>query len=160
MDFSRAFAKPWNENFPYTTPDGLADPAGAVAALETAATKVETAHKALDVPWGEVFRLRYRNVDLPANGGDGELGIFRVLDFIPVQNGQFRAINGDSYVAAIEFSNPVKAMVLTSYGNATQPGSSHIGDQLQLFARQQLRPVWRQRQEIEAHLAESKFLTR
>ena len=160
MDFSRAFAKPWNENFPYTTPDGLADPAGAVAALETAATKVETAYKALDVPWGEVFRLRYGNVDLPANGGDGELGIFRVLDFIPVQNGQFRAINGDSYVAAIEFSNPVKAMVLTSYGNATQPGSSHIGDQLQLFARQQLRPVWRQRQEIEAHLAESKFLTR
>lgn len=156
MDFDRAFATPWNENSPYTTPDGLADPVSAVAALETAITKVETNYQKLDVSWGEIFRLRYGKVDLPANGGSEKLGIFRVLEFIPDEKGKFRAINGDSYVAAIEFSKPVKAMALTSYGNSTQPSSSHIGDQLQLFASKKLRPVWRQRQEIEAHLVERK----
>jgi acyl-homoserine-lactone acylase len=156
MDFDRAFATPWNENSPYTTPDGLADPVSAVAALEAAVTKVETNYQKLDVSWGEVFRLRYGKVDLPANGGSEKLGIFRVLEFTSDEKGKFRAINGDSYVAAIEFSNPVKAMALTSYGNSTQPGSSHIGDQLQLFASKKLRPVWRQRQEIEAHLVERK----
>jgi acyl-homoserine-lactone acylase len=44
-------------------------------------------------------------------------------------------------------------MALNSYGNATQPGSPHAGDQLQLFARKELRPVWRSRSEIEAHLS-------
>jgi acyl-homoserine-lactone acylase len=59
---------------------------------------------------------------------------------------------GDSYVAVIEFANPVRAMVLNGYGNASQPGSPHRADQLDLFAHKQLRPVWRGRAEIEAHL--------
>lgn len=152
MDFPSAFATPWNENAPLTTPDGLKDPLTAVAALDTAASKVEAMYGRLDISWGEVFRLRYGNVDLPANGGSGDLGIFRVIDPVPDADGKFRAIAGDSFVAAVEFSHPVKAMALNSYGNATQPASSHVGDGLQLFTRQQLRPVWRSRQEILAHL--------
>ncbi|MBD1908666.1 acylase [Trichocoleus sp. FACHB-6] len=152
MDFDSAFSTPWNQNSPRTTPDGLADPPRAAKALSTAAAKVEAAYKALDVPWGDVFRLRSNNVDLAANGGPGSLGIFRVLNFAPASDGRFSAFDGDSYVAAIEFSNPVKAMALTSYGNATQPGSPHVGEQLQMFARKQLRPVWRSRQDIVAHL--------
>ncbi len=158
MGFPKSFAIPWNEKSPLTTPDGLADPKNAVAALDVAATKVEKAYGALDVPWGEVFRLRYNKMDLPANGGDGSLGIFRVIDFAPTSDGRFAPVEGDSYVAAIEFSNPVKAMVLTSYGNATQPGSPHTGDQLKLFARKELRPAWRTRQEIQANLTKREVL--
>lgn len=154
MDLKSAFSTPWNEDSPRTTPDGLTKPRSAVAALEAAASKVEAAYGALDVRWGDVFRLRYGNVDLPANGGPGSLGIFRVLNFAPEEDGRFKAVDGDSYIAAIEFSNPVRAMVLTSYGNATQPGSPHVSDQLKLFARKQLRPVWRSRNEISAHLSE------
>jgi len=57
-------------------------------------------------------------------------------------------------VAAIEFSAPLRAQALIGYGNASQPGSPHRTDQLELFARKQLRPVWRTRKEIEAHLEE------
>lgn len=153
VDSDHLFAIPWNEDSPRTTPDGLADPASAVTALEAVATKVEAAYKALDVTWGDVFRLRSGGLDLPANGGPSELGIFRHLWFTPEKDGHFKAIGGDSYVAAIEFSNPVRARVLTSYGNATQPGSPHVGDQLKLFARQELRPAWRSPAEIKAHLA-------
>jgi acyl-homoserine-lactone acylase len=99
-----------------------------------------------------VARLRYGNVDLPASGGPGLFGIFRVVDLVPATEGRFQQIAGDSYIAAIEFSNPVQAKVLLTYGNATQPGSAHIGDQLSLYARNELRPVWRTRKEIEAHL--------
>jgi acyl-homoserine-lactone acylase len=108
------------------------------------------------VAWGDVFRVAIGNKDLPANGGIGELGIFRVLNFVPGSQSRFQAVAGDSFVAAIEFSQPVKAMALISYGNATQPGSPHLSDQLQLFTLKQLRPVWHQRSDILAHLEERK----
>lgn len=110
----------------------------------------------IDVPWGKVFRLRLGDVDLPGNGADGGLGIFRVLYFAPAEKDQFKAVAGDSYITAIEFSNPVRAMAITSYGNATQAGSPHISDQLQMFANKKLRPVWRDRSDILAHLEERK----
>ena len=152
MDDDRLFAKPWSEDAPLTTPDGLANPAEAVQVLEATANKVEVTYGALDVAWGEVFRLP-GVANLPANGGDGDLGVFRSVWFAPGKDNRFQAVGGDSFVAAIEFSNPVKARALNSYGNASQPGSPHAGDQLQLFARQELRPVWRSRSEIEAHLS-------
>ena len=152
IDTETLFAVPWSEQAPRTTPDGLANPADAVQALEAAARQVESAYGALDVSWGEVFRLRYGEIDLPANGGPSHLGIFRHLWFVPDQEQSFKAIGGDSFVAAIEFSNPVRAKALNSYGNATQPHSPHRDDQLELFARQELRPVWRSRSEVEANL--------
>ncbi|MEG4120111.1 acylase [Microcoleus sp. N9_B4] len=152
MDANELFAKPWSEDAPLTTPDGLANPAEAVRVLEATATKVELTYGALDVAWGEVFRLP-GEANLPANGADGALGVFRSVWFAPGKDDRFQAVAGDSFVAAIEFSNPVKAMALNSYGNATQPGSPHAGDQWQLFARKELRPVWRSRSEIEAHLS-------
>jgi len=66
---------------------------------------------------------------------------------------------GDTYIAAIEFSQPVRAQVLTTYGNASQPNSPHIEDQLPLFARNQMRPAWRDREEIMAHLEAREVLT-
>jgi len=156
MQPSKLFATPWNENSPLKTPNGLADSASAVKVLEVAATTVKLLYGALDVPWGEVARLRYGNVDVPASGGPGLFGIFRVIDLAPAAAGRFQQVAGDTYMAAIEFSNPVRAKVLTTYGNATQPGSPHVGDQLQLYARNELRPVWRTRKEIEAHLESRK----
>ena len=150
------FAIGWKESSPRTTPDGLADPAAAVTALEAAAAKVEKDHGAVDVAWGEVYRLRGDGTDLPANGGPSGLGIFRSLDFRQDQDGRYRAGAGDSYVAVIEFSNPVRARVLLSYGNASQPGTPHRTDQLPLFSRKELRPVWRRREEIEANLEAKK----
>ncbi len=159
IDAEKLFAQPWREDAPLATPDGLANPAEAVRVLEEAATKVEASYGALDVAWGEVFRLDSEGKNLPANGGEGSLGVFRAVWFAPEKGDRFQAVAGDSFVAAIEFSNPVKAMALTSYGNATQPGNPHAGDQLELFARQELRPVWRSRSDIEAHLSSRQILS-
>lgn len=146
------FATGWNPSAPLATPDGLADPAAAVAALEAAATLVRGAYGALDVPWGEVNRLRRDSLDLPANGGPDEAGVFRALWSEPEPDGRFVAGGGDSFVAAVEFGRTVRAKALLGYGNASQPGSPHRTDQLPLFARKELRPVWRTRAEVEANL--------
>lgn len=147
------FATNWDEAAPLTTPDGLADPEAAVAALETAASQVTGAFGALDVAWGDVFRLRRGDVDLPGSGGPGDpLGIFRVVGFAPADDGRFQSVEGDTFIAAVEFSDPVQARVLLTYGNATQAGSPHIGDQLALYARNELRPAWLTRDAVEANL--------
>lgn len=153
MPVQNRYANPWKENSPLTTPNGLADPEGAVKVLETAATTVKLLYGAMDVPWGQVARLRYGKVDLPASGGPGMFGIFRVIDVIPASaDGRFQSFAGDTYIAAIEFANPIRAKVLNTYGNATQPSSPHVGDQLALYARNEMRSVWRTRKEIEEHL--------
>jgi acyl-homoserine-lactone acylase len=146
------FAARWSEADPLATPKGLANPAAAVKALVEAADVVIKAHGSLDVPWGQVYRLRIGKRDLPANGGPSDFGIFRVVGFTEDKDGKMRAAGGDSYVATIEFGPTVRARSLLSYGNATQPGSPHIGDQLELFAQKQLRPVWLTRAEIESNL--------
>jgi len=146
------FAKPWRDEEPLSTPDGLADPPAAAAALSRAAAEVEEAYGSLEVPWGEVYRLMLGDRDLPANGGPGSLGIFRVVGYAPAGEGRFRAAGGDSFVAVVELGDPVRAQTLISYGNASQRGSPHAGDQLPLFARKELRPVWRSRAEIEPHV--------
>jgi acyl-homoserine-lactone acylase len=137
------FEVPWNPRLPLVTPDGLSDPRLASTALSQAARRVRTLYGSLDAPWGAVYRFRRDTVDLPANGGSSELGIFRVIDFAPIANDstRFEAVGGDSFVAAVEFSTPINARTMLVYGNASQPGSPHRVDQLPLAARKEMKPV-------------------
>jgi acyl-homoserine-lactone acylase len=142
------FAEPWSPGEPLTTPRGLAEPAVAAATLADAARQVRETHGRLDVAWGEVHRFRLNDVDLPGDGGPGGLGIFRNVDY-----SDGIAVGGDSYVAALEFSSPVRVRALIAYGNASQEGSPHRTDQIGYMARGELREVWRTRPEIEANLS-------
>ena len=149
---SGVWARPWNAALPRATPDGLKDPAAAVTALETAAATVARRFGSVDVRWGDVYRARRDSVDLPANGASGVYGVFRVIGYEAAGPDRYRAVGGDSYVAAIEFSNPVRASSIIAVGNASRAGSSHRVDQLPLYAAKRLKPVWRTRAQILAHL--------
>lgn len=154
----KPFAHQWRLDSALTTPNGLADAKVAAAALGVAARATIKDHGALDVAYGEVNRLRYAGKDLPGNGGAGDpFGIFRVAYYAPGKDGKASIVAGDTYYQAVEFSNPVKAKVLIAYGNATQPGSKHKGDQLELFSKMEMRDAWRTRAEVESHL-ESKVV--
>lgn len=144
---------------PFTTPDGLSDPDSAVTALEEAGLFVEATYGAMDVPWGDVYRLRVNDYDLPGNGGPGGLGEFRVVGYRAQEDGTFSSYRGDSYVGVVEFSDPVRAQVLVSYGNSSQPDSPHYGDQLELFAQQELRDAWLTREDVEANLEMAETLS-
>ncbi len=152
-------AERWSEERPMATPDGFDDPAGAAAALVRAAEGVRSDYGALDVPWGDVYRVRRNGHDYPANGGPGSLGIFRVVGYQPSDDQKMVAVGGDSWVGVIEFSDPPRAVTLMSYGNSTQPDSAHNGDQLELFSKKEMRPVWRERGEIEKHMASREVIS-
>ncbi len=147
------WAVPFDPHRLRDTPSGLKNAKIAAEALDAAALEVRSRYGRLDVPWGSVFRLQRGRMNLPANGAPGdELGVFRVITDSPQKNGRFAATGGDSFIAAVEFSNPLRAKVLVSYGNSSDPRSPHYGDQLQLAAKKQLRDAWLTRDEIGAHL--------
>ncbi|WP_254564929.1 acylase [Oscillatoria sp. HE19RPO] len=152
MELSELFATPWNPDQPLSTPTGLADRDWAVEVLEAVAQEMSDRLGRLDIPWGEVFRFRLDELDLPANGGYSFLGLFRNIWFEEAEDGRFAAVGGDSYIAAVEFGDSVQAKAVLSYGNSSQPDSPHRTDQFTLFANQQLRPVWRLRSDILNHL--------
>ena len=140
---SGLFATPWLEEAPLETPRGLADPAACVAALEEAAAKLERETGSLDTPYGQVATLTVGNFTVEASGGPNDpVGIFNAL---PLPFGlSYMALEdnpGDTWIAAVEFGETADARVLLSYGNASQPGSPHHGDQLPLLMKGELRPA-------------------
>jgi acyl-homoserine-lactone acylase len=146
------FALPFDISDPFNTPAGLADPAGAVAVLRMVAERVVSEYGSLDVSYGEVMRLRLGDYDFPGNGAGDPNGVFRAAWYVPDGRGTYQMMGGDSWVAAIEFSHPIRARVILGPGNATQSGSPHVGDQLALFADKELREAWLTRETIEANL--------
>ena len=148
------FAVPFDPKELLTTPRGLKDPAVAAEALEHAAAQVEKQYGSLDVPWGQVARLTRGKFDVPANGAPGSLGVFRVLYFDPDKSGKYLSTMGDSYIAAVEFSHPLKAQVLLTYGNSSNPGSPHYGDQIPLSGEGKLRNALLTRAQVEAQKEE------
>lgn len=155
------YARPFDPAQPLTTPCGLADVPLALLALQDAVDELQATAGALDVAWGDLARLRRGRIDLPGNGAGTALGVFREIVYEPDEgDGKFKSSSGDTYIALVEFSQPVRAQVLTTYGNATQNSVFEMGDQLRLAARQQLRPAWRMLGEIEANLAMRETLIR
>jgi acyl-homoserine-lactone acylase len=152
-------AKPWNLAAPVSTPDGLKDPKKAVELLVLAAKEVLKKYGSLDVAYGDVNRFRTNNVDYPGNGGSDRLGVFRTMYFREDKDKKNVAWHGDTYVAITEFGKKVKANVLLSYGNSSQPGSKHASDQLQLLSQKKLRPALLEKSEVLKNLEKKEIIT-
>lgn len=141
----------WDTKHPVTTPYGLTDPARAVRLLELAANEVKATFGTLDIPWGQYYRLKHNNINLPANGAIGILGVFRVA-YPGMMGGKELSVGGgDSWVGVIEFGKRIHARVLLSYGNASEVSSPHNGDQLTLFSEKKLRDPWFYPEELKDH---------
>jgi acyl-homoserine-lactone acylase len=153
-DEGGGWATPWSADDPVGTPDGLADPDAAVRLLADAARKVKERYGALDVAWGDVHHARVGEHEVVASGAPGDPGgVFRVAGYREDAEGRQWVVAGDSYYALLEFApEGVRAQVLLAYGNASQPGSPHVGDQLELYGEKRMRTPWRTRADIEAHL--------
>lgn len=149
---SSIFENKWSPEFPVSTPDGIRDKEAAAKLLSETAKNVIAKYGSLDVKWGDVYRFRRNGLDLPANGGPDQLGIFRTVYFAPAENNRRFSIAGDTYIAVMEFGATVKARVLLGYGNATQKGNKHNGDQLKLMSEKKLRDALLTRKEILGNL--------
>jgi acyl-homoserine-lactone acylase len=134
------------------TPRGLANPARALWALEQASRKLQLQYGKLDVPYGQVARLRRGSHDYPASAGPVQYGVYSAAELGPARAGKAEVWGGDTFIAVVELSQPPRAQGLLTYGNASQPGSRFVGDQLALFSRRELRPLWIARSDVEQHL--------
>jgi acyl-homoserine-lactone acylase len=159
----------WDPLKPLDTPAGLANAPAAVPYLICAATLVQGAYGALDVPWGTVpgvhnpgvhnivlathdptFQTTIRFPNAPQSGADDPFGPLRVLFRFSPDGIHFFPVSGDGYVQLVEFTKAgANAQALLGYGNASRPGSSHITDQLPYFENKMLRPTFRTRDEVE-----------
>ncbi|PCJ96495.1 MAG: penicillin amidase [Flavobacteriaceae bacterium] len=153
------YAEQWSIDKPNTTPDGFSDPKRAVQLLEKAAHEMEAKFGSLETPWGDYYRINYNGKNLPANGIDGSMGVFRVAWPGGADDNNMYVGGGDSWVGVIEFGDQVKAKVLLSYGNATQKDSPHFGDQLELFSKKELRDAWFTKEDVKAHTVKIETFT-
>ncbi len=158
QDFSAigGFVTPTDDKKPLTTPRGFKDPAKAVALLDKVAGEIEAEYKRLNVPWGEVMRFRRGTLDVPGNGAPSPMGAIRTVNITPFKNGTAEGNYGDSFYAIVEFSVPQHAEVMLSYGNWSKEGSPHVGDQMRLLSKKEMRPMWRDRKDVLANLEAQK----
>jgi len=141
----------WNSNKPIETPSGIGDPETALNSLIYSARELERIYGRIDIKWGENHRIKRGNIDLPIGGGDGNLGIFRVIRYNQFDN-IFYADGGDSFVMAVEFSVPLKVFSILPYGISGNPNSKHYNDQMYLFASERLKPAFFTEEEIMKNL--------
>jgi len=80
------------------------------------------------------------------------------MNYLKETDGKFRQHHGDSFVAAVEFGDEPRAEVALYYGNASQPGHPHRGDQLELFRDKRLRPALLTRKEVKKASERTVFL--
>lgn len=143
----------WQADRPIDTPYGLKDPAQAVAMLKAAIAETKQTYGAVDRPFGEVSRFAMNGVDLPGNGGFGNEGVFRVITWGGLgKDGKRTPQHGETWVSLVEFSTPIKALGMMSYGSSTQPGSPHRADQLKHLSTKTFRTLWTTRDQVEQHL--------
>jgi len=152
------YTKRWNRAEPLSTPDGLNDERQAVELLVKAAKEVEEKYGSMNIAWGNVYRLRMNDMDLPASGGWQQQGVFMSITYASDKENKFRAEGGETFIAVTEFGKKVKAEVLLCYGNATQPGNKHSTDQLNLLAEKKLRPAFMTKEEVMKNLERKEIL--
>ena len=64
------------------------------------------------------------------------------------------AISGETWILAVEFTTPLKAEGLTSYGNSTQPGTNIAPTTWLCWGERKLRTLWMTRADILRDLEE------
>ena len=146
------YAYAWDPEEPTTTPRGLDSPELAAEAFAAAVQEATDLYGSWDVAWGDVYRVRWGDVDAPVSGCPSYLGCFRHLAFDPTEDGLRRAYSGDAWILAVEFGPEPTAYSILVFGQTGDPSSRHFDDQTEMFARGELKPVRFTEEQIQTDL--------
>ncbi|MEM1340592.1 MAG: penicillin acylase family protein [Bacteroidota bacterium] len=144
--------KPWRFDDPINTPDGFVSDDEMIAIIRKAAESHLAKYPALEIPYGEYYKLKVGDLEYPGTGGPQHLGVFRIMYARPNESGKFIGYFGDTFVLVVEMGEEIKAKGLLTYGNSSNPNNKHHGDQLELFSKNELRNIWFKRTDQEANL--------
>ncbi len=147
-----AYRERWTLRRLTTTPRGVGKTSLAVESFAWAVNEMTQRYGRVDVPWGEVHRVRRGKVDVPVGGCSGALGCFRVLTYQQLPDGKRVANSGDGWVLAVEFGpRTPRAFSILAYGESADSASPNYADQAAMFARGEFKPVRLSEAEIRAH---------
>ncbi len=135
------YAKVWSVDDPFNTPSGLADLKRAAESFAWAVDEVKKRYGSFDVAWGDVYRVRRGNVDVPVGGCGNDLGCFRIMNYTRQSDGKFAATGGDCWVYAVEFGDVPMAYTVLAYGQSNRPESPYYADQAAMFAKGEMKPI-------------------
>lgn len=138
-----------------------------LASLAAAVQKLETDFGTWRTPWGEINRFQRITSQIESVFDDdapsipvgfhssrwGSLASFGTLQ--PEGLVKRYGTRGNSFVAAVEFGDRVRAVAVTAGGESGHMDSPHFDDQAERYATGDLRPVYYYPEDIEAHAAES-----
>ncbi|WP_084399124.1 penicillin acylase family protein [Henriciella aquimarina] len=143
----------WSLDTPLSTPEGVKDPEAALDMLRGAIDSTKEKYGSIDAEYGDFSRYQIGERDIAGLGGYGNLGAFNVITWFDPDGDNIRTpAHGETWIAMIEFSDPIKAYGLMTYGNSRQPGTTHYDDQVQMLADGEYRKLWLERDEVEANL--------
>jgi acyl-homoserine-lactone acylase len=134
-----------------------------LAALREAVERLTTDFGSIAVPWGEINRYQRNDGAIVQTFDDakpstpipfassqwGSLAAFGAARYPGTK--RYYGTKGNSFVAAVEFGLKVVARAVSAGGESGDPHSPHFADQVDLYAKGDLRPVYFYPEDIKAH---------
>ncbi|SEJ64632.1 Acyl-homoserine lactone (AHL) acylase PvdQ [Cyclobacterium xiamenense] len=169
MAFARLIGSPY-ALIPFNQQDGTAldlQPEALVGAFEQALAQLEADFGTWNIPWGEINRFQRLS-------GDIDLAYDDSLESLPIglASGRWGALasfgasarentkklygsSGNSFVAAVEFGEKVRAKSLLAGGQNADPTSPHFDDQAEMYASGTFKEVAYYREDVESRAEET-----
>jgi len=149
-----------------------ASPAQRLAALDEALTRLRTDFGDWRVPWGQINRYQRNDgaieqvfddakpsTAIPfASARWGSLASFGARRYPGTR--RYYGTSGNSFVAAVEFGPRVTARAVSTGGESNDPASPHFADQVDRYARGDLREVHFWPDDLARHSASREMLVR
>ena len=143
------------------------DASEVIAAMEAAIVQLEEDFGTWNIPWGDVNRFQRLSgaIDLPfddnkaslpiglASGRWGALASFGAS--AKENTKKLYGSSGNSFVAAVEFGDKVRAKSLLAGGQNANPKSLHFDDQAEMYANGTFKEVAYYREDVEKRAEET-----
>jgi len=119
--------------------NGQITEADCVMAIQTAKELMMTKYGKTKIPLGDVQRHIRGNVNLALPGGPDVLAAMYAKE---IEDNQYKGVAGESYIALAQFSDDGPVIeTIHAYGSSAEDDSPHFTDQMELFVKQQLKPM-------------------
>jgi acyl-homoserine-lactone acylase len=139
-------------------------PAQKLAALAEASDRLTADFGDWRTPWGRINRFQRNDgaivqtfdddkpsTPVPFTSGQwGSLASFGAKRYPGTKN--YYGTSGNSFVAVVEFGPKVKALAVSAGGESGDPTSRHFTDQVQRYAKGDLRPVYFYPEDLKGHV--------